>query len=63
MSTTHLDATITTIYATILTAADLTPGFAAKVIARIAERVELMYDDQEREEDAWGSIASWSCRG
>lgn len=49
MSTTHLDATITTLYSTILTATGLTPAFAAKVIARLAERVELMYDETERE--------------
>lgn len=49
-TTTHLATTITTIYAAVLNAAGLTPTFAAKVVGRVAERVELMFDALERED-------------
>lgn len=50
MSTTHLAATITSIYAAVLNAAGLEATFAAKVVGRVAERVELMFDALERED-------------
>lgn len=50
MSTTHLAEAIATIYISILNEDGLTVDFAAKVIGRVAERVELMFDALERED-------------